>query len=369
MSGRRTTPRLVARTAAALVATLAALTVAPQAVASPPTGAGREVTAASYNLFLGGDIGALVTAPDQATFFARAAALWQNVQATDFPARAEAIADLLAEDHPDVVGLQEVANWEATSLGGPARSYDFLALLLDALADRGTPYRAVATNTNFVSPVVPVPSLGVALKFTDRDVVIARADSDDGLVKASNAQPHIFQAKITVPLPVGVTVDIVRGWSTVDVKLRGATFRFANTHLEAFSGVVRNLQATELAASLASSPLPVVLAGDLNSQPTDALGAYGKMQAIGLDDAWVEAPGTGDGDTSGQTDSLTNVPSTIDHRIDYVLYDAESPTRVDIDAVEAHVIGEELADRTSTVPALWPSDHAGVVATLHLGRP
>ena len=43
-------------------------------------------------------------------------------------------------------------------------------------------------------------------------------------------------------------------------------------------------------------------------------------------------------------------------------------------ALDAEVIGEELDDRaTSTVTGtsrlLWPSDHAGVVATLSVGRP
>jgi len=382
MSARRTSPRLVGALAALLVAALSLLTAAPQAGASPSPQ--REVGVASYNLFLGGNIGSLVepevdTVPE---FVAAAAALWQNVVATDFPARAEAIADLLAEDDPDVVGLQEVANWATTSLSGaPVPSYDFQELLLDALAERGTPYRVIASNTNFVSPTVPIPPLGLAVRFTDRDVVIARADLPTSRLKAANPQSHTFVAGIPVTLPVGST-RIIRGWSTVDVKVRGKTFRFANTHLEAFSATVRNLQAAELAESLTASPHPVVLVGDLNSQRRDEepegddVVAYETLTSIGLADAWIEAPGTGDGDTSGQTDPLTNVPSKIDHRIDYVLYEPEpdSPEDPVIEATEAHVVGEELADRaTSTVTGaprlLWPSDHAGVVATLHIGRP
>jgi hypothetical protein len=38
-----------------------------------------------------------------------------------------------------------------------------------------------------------------------------------------------------------------------------------------------------------------------------------------------------------------------------------------VEAVGAEGIGEDLEDRTPT--GLWPSDHAGVVATLHLTRP
>jgi hypothetical protein len=38
-----------------------------------------------------------------------------------------------------------------------------------------------------------------------------------------------------------------------------------------------------------------------------------------------------------------------------------------VEAVAAEVLGEELEDRTPA--GLWPSDHAGVVATLHLAHP
>ena len=117
---------------------------------------------------------------------------------------------------------------------------------------------------------------------------------------ATNAQPHTFQAAIPVQLPAPLpAITVIRGWSRVDVTVDGATVRFANTHLEAFSALVRNLQAAELAASLATSPYPVVLAGDLNSQPTDSKGAYGAMQSIGLADAWTVAEGAAGGFTSG----------------------------------------------------------------------
>jgi endonuclease/exonuclease/phosphatase family metal-dependent hydrolase len=379
MSARRTSPRLVGAVVAVLVAALSVLSASPSASAAapdptPPSHAGREITAASYNLFLGGDIGALIKAGSAVEFFTAASALWQNVIATDFPARAEAIADLLAEEQPDVVGLQEVSSWKSTSLlnGAPGTAYDFQEILLAALAERGTPYRVIASNTNFVSPTVPVPQLGLAIDFTDRDVVIARADGATGRVKATNEQDHEFAADIDVTLPVGVTVEVVRGWSTVDVQVRGATFRFANTHLEAFSETVRNAQAIELAESLETSPYPVVLAGDLNSEPDDGDGAYGTLESLGLADAWSVAEGPAGGFTSGQTDPLTNVPSKIDHRIDYVLYDPDGSP--ELRALDAEVLGEELDDRaTSTVTGtprlLWPSDHAGVVATLHVGRP
>jgi endonuclease/exonuclease/phosphatase family metal-dependent hydrolase len=278
---------------------------------------------------------------------------------TDFPSRAEAIARLLAADPPDVAGLQEVALWETGPIGGQLQpSYDFLRLLLDALARHGLAYRPVAVNTNFTGSL-PIGAT-TAARFTDRDVVIVRAARGAQRLRARNPDSRNFVARLVIPTAIpGLSFTVLRGWSTVDVTLRGRTVRFANTHLEAFSADARNAQARELAAALAPSRHPVVLVGDLNSRPDDAAGAYGTFQAAGYADAWVAVHGPEGGFTSGQSELLDNVPSLIDHRIDDVLY---QPGHVA--AVAAEVIGEELGDRTSA--GLWPSDHAGVVATLRL---
>ncbi|MGZ5400948.1 MAG: endonuclease/exonuclease/phosphatase family protein, partial [Nocardioides sp.] len=67
------------------------------------------------------------------------------------------------------------------------------------------------------------------------------------------------------------------------------------------------------------------------------------------------------GDTSGQNQTLTNPVSLLDQRIDFVLL------RGAVRTVEAHVVGDEPF-RPQTLPPrpIWPSDHAGVVATLRL---
>lgn len=357
----RSRPRLV------VLATAAALLLPAPAVAAPPDKALRQTEVGTYNLFLGGSIGSLLApgVDTQAEFGAAASALWRDVVASDFPERAQAVADLLAQDQPDVVGLQEVALWRAMALapGVPAPSYDFLAILLAELAERGTPYRVLATNTNFVSPTIPLP-IGVAVQYTDRDVVIARADLPTSQLKVLGTESHVFRAQVPITLPFSVTpgqkttqISIVRGWSSVDIKLRGKVYRFVNTHLEAFSPLVRRAQAAELAAALATSPHPVVLVGDLNDDP--GTGAVALLTgALGLTDAW--ATGRGAGLTAGQDD--LRGPVAFDRRIDYVLY--ESDRRPDLAAVSAEVIGEEEDDRTSS--GLWPSDHAGVLATIRL---
>lgn len=362
----------LARQLAVLAATASlVLTAVPVAAAAPP-GAAERTEVGTYNLFLGGDIGRLL-APGidtPAEFLAAADALWREVVASDFPSRAEAIADLLAEEQPDVVGLQEVARWTSVPLaaGVPNPDFDFLAILLTELAERGTPYEVVVENDNFDSSVLattsPVPGYiplrpsGVAVQYVDRDVIIARADLPDDELQVLATAEGTFATNVTVPFLGGAILTVLRGWTSADLLLHGQPVRFVNTHLEAFSAAVREAQARELAALLAASPYPVVLVGDLNDDPRT--GAVTILQeALGLADAWRgSAPR---GYTAGQ-DDLDAAQPQFDRRIDYVLYEVDRRPRLHATRVE--VIGEEVRDRSAD--GLWPSDHAGVLATLHL---
>ena len=71
------------------------------------------------------------------------------MQFTNFPARAEAIADEIQAEEPDLIGLQEVTKWTTGGLNPPP-GYDFLAILQSELASRGLDYSvaAVANNAN-----------------------------------------------------------------------------------------------------------------------------------------------------------------------------------------------------------------------------
>ena len=55
---------------------------------------------------------------------------------------------------------------------------------------------------------------------------------------------------------------------------------------------------------------------------------------------------------------MLNDASTLDERIDFVFH------RGGFRTLSVDVTGDELADRT--ISGLWPSDHAGVLATLRL---
>jgi endonuclease/exonuclease/phosphatase family metal-dependent hydrolase len=346
-----------------VVAALALVTVPAGAATRPPVSERRQ-TVMTQNLYLGANLQPLFGLSGEDLVRA-AAAVFAHVAQTDFPSRAQAIARLIAEEQPEVVGLQEVALWQTAPLADPSQvqtAYDFLAILLDALDDVGNPYRAVAINTDF-SAALPISTTTLGI-FTDRNVIIVRDDEQGAKLIVSNPTGQNFQATFPVPIGGG-TIQVTRGWATVDVKIRGKSYRVADTHLEAFNETIRNLQAQELAASLAASPMPVILTGDLNSLPGDTAGAYGIMQAAGFVDGWVEAMDGTPGYTAGQTDDLNNVPSLIDHTVDYVMHNQDGV----LDAIpgSGDIVGEELDDRTPS--GLWPSDHAGVVLTIHLVRP
>ena len=158
---------------------------------------------------------------------------------------------------------------------------------------------------------------------------------------------------------------MTRGWASVDVKIRGKSFRFVTTHFEAYHSGIRYLQTLELMALTSDSPYPVVVAGDLNWYPPglrpEDTAAWEAIAGAGFVDSWFEAAGIGPGYTASFGDDLNADPSALDNRVDYILHDADGV----LDAVvgTADVVGDELDDRTA-VHNWWPSDHAAVIVTL-----
>src|SRR5436305_193347 len=138
---------------AIMTAVLAALLAAPAATAGDPAAAGgdRQVTVMTQNLFLGTDLQPILAAPSLIALFAAAGAGWAQVQANDFPARAETLASLVAASKPDLVGLQEATLYrtdvppDGGATPGEAVEYDYVSLLLGALQRRGLEYQAVST--------------------------------------------------------------------------------------------------------------------------------------------------------------------------------------------------------------------------------
>jgi endonuclease/exonuclease/phosphatase family metal-dependent hydrolase len=347
-------PRLKVLAVLAAVAALAA----PAAKANDETNQDhRRVTVMTQNLYLGADLNPIFAAPTPFALFAAVGAAWNSVQANDFPSRAQAVADEIAAAKPDLVGLQEATLYRTdVPPDGPATpaetvAYDYVQLLVDALAERGLDYEPVSvfTGTDAELPAGLPPQLDV--RITDRVVVLARA-SGGPTVHVSNPQSGRYAAALTVPTAAG-PITLPRGWASVDVKVRGDQFRFLSTHLEAFSPLIRNPQAAQLVSGPLATDLPVVAVGDFNSGPGADLGAYGILTGAGLADASAGGPFT-----CCHASDLHLTGPALSKRIDLVL------TRGGFSTATADVVGEEPADRTPS--GLWPSDHAGVVATLQL---
>jgi hypothetical protein len=96
----------------------------------------------------------------------------------------------------------------------------------------------------------------------------------------------------------------------------------------------------------------------------------------GFMDAWTEnqvrpkIPGY----TSGFDSDLRNATVVLDERIDLIMVKNHwiANGLPNIGPVFAYVVGDELGDRVFFPPdesLIWPSDHAGVVALLHMPIP
>src|SRR5262245_66367975 len=132
----------------AAVAATALLAVPVARADQPHPFAGdRQVTVMTQNLYLGTDLNPIFGAPSLPALFAAVGAGWLQVQANDFPARAQVIADQIAAAQPDLVGLQEAelyrTDFPPDGSATPAEpvAYDFIQLPVDAPAPRGPPHQ------------------------------------------------------------------------------------------------------------------------------------------------------------------------------------------------------------------------------------
>jgi endonuclease/exonuclease/phosphatase family metal-dependent hydrolase len=330
----------------------------------------RPLRFMTRNLYLGASLTPIFSATSQADLIARASQAWGQVQASNFPARAERLVDEIEAERPDLVGLQEVTLYRISAFpGGPADTValDFLAELQDEIADRDLPYDVVSQVSAFDGqlPVLVGPTFPNDLRtvrLTDRDVILARNDLPTSLMEVSNPSSGLYEAMIQIPIlgGAGGTLQIARGWTSVDVESRDKDFTFLNTHLEAFSAAAQEAQSQELLAGPANTTDPIVMVGDFNS-PADGSGSdsYSNIVNAGFSDAWTETMPGDPGYTCCHSDDLMSAAGDLDSRIDIIFFRG---TRMH--AADAEIVGEEEADKTAS--GLWPSDHAGVVAKVML---
>ncbi len=344
---------------------IALLTFPAMAEQSSPSGGDREITLMSRNLYLGTDLNPAIFAPNTSELIKAVIKISVEVQVTNFSERAQALADEIATKQPDLIGLQEAvllrsqypADFSPTP-NATTVEFDYLQLLLDALDVRGQNYTPVVISTGFD---VEVPRLRSDftledIRFTDREVILARNDSLVADLNISNVQGRNFANKLTI-IPNSRSFTILRGWASADVEVRGKSFRFMTTHLEPSSPDVQVAQANELLQGPGNTDLPLVFIGDFNSN-ADGNGTltYDNLIASGFVDAWSQVHPGDPGFTCCQDADLLNPASKLSERIDLVLF------RGNFSVIQADIVGDNPANRT--ISGLWPSDHAGVVATL-----
>jgi endonuclease/exonuclease/phosphatase family metal-dependent hydrolase len=375
----------------ARIALLATLIIALLPTAAT-AGKGHEVRVMTRNLYLGADLSPAIAAPDRNAFVEANGKILRDVTANDFPVRAKGLAQEILKKKPDLVGLQEVALWRtgppslesllnsgATPTATAVR-YDYLAELLAQLnkgkKGKGKPQYRVAIaqdEFDFEAPAdengVPgdgpngaIPNAEINGRLTMRDVILARNGA--GVTFKHPRAGHF--ANLLVVKVSGVSVTVTRGWTAIDAKVRGShTFRFVDTHLESFDPAsqvpsIRSLQAGELVApgGPATSSLPVILVGDLNSdddtvEPGDQQ-AYRTLLAAGMRERSTNEPLGCCLKSSLLAVGAGGSGSDFDHQVDHVM--TRDPK--DVKLKSSAVTGRQ------PVNGFWDSDHAGLFSAL-----
>lgn len=328
----------------------------------------RPVRVMTRNLYIGANLDPATRATSVPQLMAAVAHIYSVVQRTDFPQRAKALAREIADADPVLLGLQEAATWYSGTLGDPSPAatveYDFIASLRHELAAIGTPYDVVRVQREADLEAPAGAPYFRDIRVAGNDAILVKAGTDG--VALTNARSGHFASRLTITNGLGQPTVVDRGWLSVDAVVNKRSFRFVNTHLEAFSAGVRLAQARELLAPdgpVGSAPGPVVLVGDLNSSPELPVPenrlAFQALLDAGLVDTWAALHPGDPGFTAGFNELLTDpsAEATLEHRVDHVM------TTPAVGLRSSRRYGTDPDNRT--VDGMWPSDHAGVAAVLN----
>jgi endonuclease/exonuclease/phosphatase family metal-dependent hydrolase len=386
-------PRLRLAAPALLGAALLALAliVAGHATAKPKTAAPKptDVKVMTRNIYLGADLTPAIEAKGVGAFTEATGEILRQVTANDFPIRAKGLAKEILEKEPDLVGLQEVAEWrtgppglESLLSGTPPKAttvrYDYLAELLKQLNKGKNRYSAAVVNPEFDfeapadengvagdGPNNVIPNAEINARLTMRDVILAKVGDE---VKTSRPTKGHFKSLFSEEIS-GAKVIVTRGWAAVDATVNGSTpFHFVDTPLESFDPQtvvpsIRAQQAGELVAPSgpATSPLPVILVGDMNSdtktavQPGDGQ-AYEALVKGGMRERSTYEPLGCCLDTALLPVADGGAASQFDHKVDHIM--TRDPKQIKL--VKSSVTGRKPAN------GFWDSDHAGLFSELKI---
>jgi endonuclease/exonuclease/phosphatase family metal-dependent hydrolase len=345
----------------------AALLVAASACAALPAAASakkQDLRVMTRNLYLGADLIPLASAPDEPAFEQAAAQRFQTVLNNDFPRRAKLLAAEIRKAKPDLIGVQEATTWRRGPDGvkdgatTPATQvvYDSTKELLKALKKAGSPYKQVVGRDwfDFEAPTAP----GYDVRITQRNVILARKGSKVKIRKTFSGR---FAKHLDVPTKVGLAQQL-RGWVGVDATLAKRKFRFVDTHLEAYSAPFADQQMNQLlnaGGPLASKKRHSILVGDFNSAPGANANDRGTQRA---DNAYDSAIHAGFYNplprriTCCFSEDLRSPTRASSSWIDHVL------VRPKLKAIKSGIVG------LKQIGGIYPSDHAGITATLRLKK-
>ncbi len=325
----------------------------------------NRITVMTRNLYVGASFAPLLDVPTRNDLPERVAQIYEAILSSRFARRAEAIADEIALIRPDIVGVQEAPLLivrrpdELVESNQPASAtevrIDYLHVLVEALRLRGASY-AVATLVNNTDLTAPSRN-GETIRFLDRDVLLVRSDLPPGEILVSNTQGKTFDTELKIEI-AGEEVTLLRGWCSVDLKVRRKSVRIVNTHLEdEFFDIIQFCQAQELLDGPLRTHLPVIVLGDFNSR--EGATVYRYMLEAGVKDSWALAHPGDPGFTCCQDEDLLNSTSELKERIDLVFLRGDQ-----IRVHEMKIVGAHASSRLPS--GHWPSDHAGVVATFSI---
>jgi endonuclease/exonuclease/phosphatase family metal-dependent hydrolase len=335
---------------------------------------GPKITVMTRNMHAGSGFDAIFASTDEASFAAAVAQTLAQAKASNIPVRAANLADEILAAKPDLVALQEVSIWRTGAIMQPPAAdvlYDQLDLLTAELAKRKLHYAVVAAHT-LMDAETPVPTEGIDLRFTDRDVILARNDYPQQQFDVTAATAKRYNSVFNFGSALMGRLTITRGWLSVDVNAAGRKFRFVTTHLEStYPGVpdgekTQTAQTDELIAELASSPA-VILAGDFNSNAEfgpERTGSVQKIVAAGYSDAWYTLHAGDPGYSWPLFIDDPAVPAVVcNERIDLVLTKGLGQTWFGRDS---SVQSAELVGRTKPASGVFTSDHAGLMVKIQL---
>lgn len=329
-------------------------------------GAGANaVSVLTRNIYLGADIAPITQLPSSEVPFA-VAARWEDVHATVFETRAQALADEVAATEPHLIGLQEVSTWRTQSPGdyvlgqrapnATTIAYDYLALFLAALEERGLDYQVAALSPTSDVEMPAYTGVGsppfMDIRWSDAVVVLVRADVE------------VLQSFAVRYVAGGAAQKA--GLAAVRVRVGRRELTFVTTHL--MHGDVQAQQAAELLDWIGGQPDPIILVGDFNTAANPGAPAeehtatYGMLLGAGFTDVWDRGNKPESGLTCCHDELLVNESVALHTRKDLILLNQGLGRMVG--AVQARVVGDDPAVRADY--GLWPSDHAGVFATIHL---